>query len=463
MKTRKDWSVSWPWGGWTTLHSSEQSVYVPRSTALGVDGWLRSPMILAAATVRWRGTLETRTRTVIVMTTGEGRWWRRAAPLGIPEAPDSSSSDEGLPDEDHEESASSSDNASSEEGWNSDSEAEEAADRDSREGFNLPVAALNVRGYGRKKTEVQATATRYPVDALALTETRSRRQGQVEGEDYDLWESGAKRAEGKALLVHAGGHLTAIPEEVTEDVFVLLVQYWGKDLVRIGVVYATPDRPARQVLDGLREVISSTPPPLILLGDYNKDALRRPDFRDQVPTWGYTTHPTRWTWTWRGAGAHAQERSMLDFVMTPAGVAVGHVQVLGHIPVRTDHRMVVADIRVPGTFREAPLGAQPRPAQTRHQQIAPEQWQKFRTEHDQWAQRWEPDPILPRQQWMEATMEMLVRAVGAPAHEMGARVEAHEWGALMARKRRWLARARFQEQQSERLDQGPPDLGAARR
>ena len=60
-------------------------------------------------------------------------------------------------------------------------------------------------------------------------------------------------------------------------------------------------------------------------------------------------------------------------------------------------------------------------------------------------------------------MEMLVRAVGAPAHQMGARVEAREWGALMARKRRWLARARFQEQQGERLDQGPPDLGAARR
>ena len=52
---------------------------------------------------------------------------------------------------------------------------------------------------------------------------------------------------------------------VTEDVFVLLVQYRGKDLVRIGVVYATPDRQARQVLDGLRDMISRTPPPLILL------------------------------------------------------------------------------------------------------------------------------------------------------------------------------------------------------
>ena len=66
---------------------------------------------------------------------------------------------------------------------------------------------------------------------------------------------------------------------------------------------------------------------------------------------------------------------MLDFVMAPAEVTVGQVQVLGHIPVRTDHRMVVADIRVQGTFSEAPLGVQPRPALTRHQQITPEQWQ----------------------------------------------------------------------------------------
>ena len=120
------------------------------------------------------------------MAAGEGRWWREEAPLGIPEAPGSSSSDEGLLDEDREESASTSDDASSEEGWSSDSEAEEAAGRGSRGGFSLRVAILNVRGYGRKKTEVQSTTTRYRINALALMETRSRRQGQVEGKDYDL-------------------------------------------------------------------------------------------------------------------------------------------------------------------------------------------------------------------------------------------------------------------------------------
>ena len=299
--------------------------------------------------------------------------------------------------------------------------------RHPRAGLDLRVATLNIRGYGRKKTEVQAAATRHRIDALALTETRSRRQGQVEGEDYDLWESGAEGAKGKALRVHTGGHFTAVLEEVHQDVFVLLIQYQGKDLCRMGVVYATPDRPARQVLEGLKDVIRRTPPPLILLGDFNKDALSRPDLRDQVPTWGYATYPTRWAWAWRGAGAHAQERSMLDFVMAPADVVVGHVQVLGHIPVRTDHQMVVADIRVPGAFREALLGVQPRQALTRHQQVTPEQWQRFREEHDQWAQCWSPDPHLPVQQWSddgaEATMAgegPIPRAIGGEEHDQWA-------------------------------------------
>ena len=138
-------------GGSTTLHSGGQSVYVLRSAALRVDGRLQSLMMPAAASVRWRGTQETRTTTVIVMTAGEGRWWSEEAPMGIPEAPGSSSSDEGLPDEDCDESASSSDDASSEEGWSGDSEAEEAAGRDSRGGFSLRVATLNVRGTAARR------------------------------------------------------------------------------------------------------------------------------------------------------------------------------------------------------------------------------------------------------------------------------------------------------------------------
>ena len=101
---------------------------------------------------------------------------------------------------------------------------------------------------------------------LALTETRSRAQGRVEGEDHDLWESGADRAKGKALLVHTGGRFTADPEAVTEDVFVLAVRYREKDLAQVGVV-----------------------------------------------------------------------------------------QVLGRIPMRTDHRMALAEVQIRGTYRVAPM------------------------------------------------------------------------------------------------------------
>ena len=44
---------------------------------------------------------------------------------------------------------------------------------------------------------------------------------------------------------------------------------------------------------------------------------------------------------------------------------------------------------------------------------------------------------MPVKAWSEATMEILVRAVGPHAFSTRARVEAQEWGALMARKRRW--------------------------
>ena len=59
-------------------------------------------------------------------------------------------------------------------------------------------------------------------------------------------------------------------------------------------------------------------------------------------------------------------------------------------------------------------------------------------------------------------MEIPVRAVGPPAFSTGAHVEAQEWGVLMARKRRWQARAGYQEQQRMFVDRGPQDLPSAR-
>ena len=119
----------------------------------------------------------------------------------------------------------------------------------------MRIATLNVRGYQRKKIEVSVTVLGHKVDVLALTETRSRTQGRVEGVDHDLWELGADKAEGEALLVHTGGQFTAEHEAVAEDVFVLTVRYQEKDLARVGVVYATPDRPEREVLDRLQDVV----------------------------------------------------------------------------------------------------------------------------------------------------------------------------------------------------------------
>ena len=85
-------------GGLATLRSEGYNAHIPRSTALSVGARLESPVIPAAAAVQWRGTQETRTRTVLVLIAGEGRWWRGAAPPGILEAPRDNSSDEGLPE-----------------------------------------------------------------------------------------------------------------------------------------------------------------------------------------------------------------------------------------------------------------------------------------------------------------------------------------------------------------------------
>ena len=65
-----------------------------------------------------------------------------------------------------------------------------------------------------------------------------------------------RRAEGKALLVHTGSQILAEPEAVTEDVVVMTVRYPEKD-----VVYATRERPHKEVLDGLQDVVRRHPGP----------------------------------------------------------------------------------------------------------------------------------------------------------------------------------------------------------
>ena len=202
-----------------------------------------------------------------------------------------------MPSDDHGESDSSAGDASSDGGWSSDSDQSHAASDEDPTTFALRVGTLNAHGYQRKKTEVLATALRHKVDVLAHTETGSRTQGRVEGEDYNLWESGANRADGKALLVHTGGQISAEPEAMTEDVFVLAVRCREKDLIPVGVVYATPNRAEREVVDGVQHVVQRHSGPLVLLGDFNKNALRRPAYQNRLRTWGHMAYPTGWTWT----------------------------------------------------------------------------------------------------------------------------------------------------------------------
>ena len=71
--------------------------------------------------------------------------------------------------------------------------------------------------------------------------------------------------------------------------------------------------------------------------------------------------------------------------------------------------------------------------------------------------------MLPVQAWSQATMGILMRAVGPQAFRTGLRVEAQEWEDLMACKLRWQARAWFQEQQHVFRYKGPQDIPRRRR
>ena len=56
------------------------------------------------------------------------------------------------------------------------------------------------------------------------------------------------------------------------------------------------------------------PRPLVLLGDFNKDTLRRPAYQVRLKSWGYTAYSTGWMWAWRGARAHTHN---VPFVNRP--------------------------------------------------------------------------------------------------------------------------------------------------
>ena len=53
-----------------------------------------------------------------------------------------------------------------------------------------------------------------------------------------------------------------------------------------------PERQEREVLDGLQHVARLHPGPLMLLGDFNKEAQRCLAYQDRIGAWGYTAYPT---------------------------------------------------------------------------------------------------------------------------------------------------------------------------
>ena len=132
---------------------------------------------------------------------------------------------------------------------------------------------------------------------------------------------------------------------------------------------------------------------LVFVGDLNFDVLTHTPTRDRIRAWGYQIFPTTWTWTWQGAGANATQRSMLDFILALAGVKVESFQVVGNMPVRTDHRLLVATLRLLGGGSGAPMGVLPRIINESN--VHPKKIALFAARHAEWTKHMTIHPELP--------------------------------------------------------------------
>ena len=150
-------------------------------------------------------------------------------------------------------------------------------------------------------------------------------------------ETGAVDVEGKAVLVpeeaelgiprgppHLAGHT---PAPASSDPLPLIAP---PQRTR----YLWPPRGARHQWT---DSVASSAPPVVVMGDFNKDAIRDPQLNRVVEEWGYRVQPPRWAWTWRGAGAHAGQHSMIDFVLVLEGLPMRECRLVGRMLVRTDH------------------------------------------------------------------------------------------------------------------------------
>ena len=128
---------------------------------------------------------------------------------------------------------------------------------------------------------------------------------------------------------------------------------------------------------------------------------------------------------------------MIDFVLAPKGLPVRECRLVGRMPVRTDHRLVVVEISVGGGGGW--LGVLPRPAHVAQRQVPEHQWERFARDHETWSSMWAPHPDLPLQEWVERTLRILCEAVGPPVGTPDIQVHNDVWTTLMARKRPWAA------------------------
>ena len=111
---------------------------------------------------------------------------------------------------------------------------------------------------------------------------------------------------------------------------------------------------------------------------------------------------------------------------------------VGNMPVRTDHRLLVATLRLPGGGSGAPMGVMPRIINESN--VDPERIALFAARHAEWTKHMTVHPELPVGAWMDMTLRIAAEALGAPRVRKGRRLAEEDWAALMLRKQRWAER-----------------------
>ena len=241
-------------------------------------------------------------------------------------------------------------------------------------GGMLRIGTVDAQGWGQKRTEIEATVRKYGLDIAVVTKTRSHRHGWSRGGVVDTWESGADRAEGKAVIIPHTAGVTAEALVAHRDYTTMLIKEEGVVVLKIIAVYASPGRAGPDLYQELGREISSSMHPVVVAGDFNKDVIKNRPFREAVAGWGFRAYPQPWTWTWRGQGLRSHERSMIDFVLVQEEIQVSRTQVIGHMLIRTDHMMVTSEVQVSGKQERHPIRVLPRPANIQPKSTEAEHW-----------------------------------------------------------------------------------------